>query len=134
MDIFVFYAIETLQRTPVCVKYLVGAMVVQNTSSTASGSRLRARSRLGSDSHLDCHSLPRRRFATRWRRLTEVRDCAVGKTFDIWRNVASNTKQKEATRMGCLFFFCCGAVHRVCFALVRAPLLEHAPFLCCRVG
>ena len=29
-----------------------------------------ARSRLGSDSHLDCHSLPRRRFATRWGRLT----------------------------------------------------------------
>ena len=64
MDIFVFYAFETLPRAPVCVKYLVGAMVVQNTSSTASGSRLRARSRSRSDNHAGCHSLRSRRFAT----------------------------------------------------------------------
>ena len=44
---------------------------VADTSSTASGPPClaAARARLGSDSHSDCHSLPRRRFATRWRRL-----------------------------------------------------------------
>ena len=65
-----------------------------------------ARSRHGSDSHLGCHSLPCRRFATRWGRLTRQVRTWHGPSI-CEANMAARSLQTKRERTWQKYFCAC---------------------------